>query len=53
MPTKKTTRKNCPRCKGKGFRVLGHGPMIMDGQGVPAGSSRFDCRACNGTGKNR
>lgn len=49
-PTPKA-KKRCPQCAGKGFKMLAHGPMVMDGQGVPAGVSRYDCRACDGTGR--
>ena len=48
---KKKPAKKCPRCDGKGFKMLAHGPMVMDGQGVPAGVSKYDCNACNGTGR--
>jgi len=43
----------CPRCKGKGWVMLAHGPMVMDGQGVPAGVSKYDCGQCDGSGHIR
>lgn len=41
----------CPRCKGKGYRYLIVGPMILGNQGSPGGQAKFDCKLCKATGK--
>jgi hypothetical protein len=43
--------KKCPRCQGKGYRILIVGPHTEYGIGVPGGPARYDCRLCKGTGK--
>lgn len=53
MPVKRRKCKlvPCPRCQGKGYRYLVVGPHVIDGQGVPGGRAKYDCRRCAGTGK--
>lgn len=51
MRVEVVARKKCPRCKGKGFRMLIAGPMILGSQGSPGGKARYDCRMCKGTGR--
>lgn len=45
-------RAQCPRCKGKGYRVLIVGPHINDIGAVCGGPARYICRMCDGTGKH-
>jgi hypothetical protein len=49
----RTKRKKvtCPRCKGKGFKLLIVGPMLLGGQATPGGKAPFDCRLCCASGK--
>ena len=43
---------DCQGCGGRGYKEVMHGPMVMDGVGVPSGSRKLDCEVCRGSGRS-